>query len=386
MKKFYNMKITRNIWLYACLIFVSFQSKSQNTNHYPKFNWDKVPIAYHFGKNGELLTKKEAQFITSKSNFIVLEKGHGLPKYSSTEEAIGEEAKNLKTLNPNMKVIFYWNAFLDYPLYDAHDVYESHPEWWLKTKDGEFDFKNKRIKRYDLSNPTVREWYTDVAKENIIKGHTDGIFMDAFIQVAGNGNIKLWGQEKYDTIQQGLKDLVQETRNALGKDKLIVYNGIRSIPNRNTGNNFPDYTDAVMIEHFAVLNSISKESMLLDIQEMEKAGKSGKIVVFKGWPEHTWLDKDFMAKPLKEKREISHKNINFPLASFLAGAQEHSYFIYNWGYRFDHGVMEWYPEFDKPLGKPLCDMKVKDWQLTREFEHASIWVDLETKEAKIDWK
>jgi hypothetical protein len=37
-----------------------------------------------------------------------------------------------------------------------------------------------------------------------------------------------------------------------------------------------------MIEHFGIINSTSKESMLKDIQEMEKAGKAGKIVVFKG--------------------------------------------------------------------------------------------------------
>jgi hypothetical protein len=119
---------------------------------------------------------------------------------------------------------------------------------------------------------------------------------------------------------------------------------------------------------------------------MEKAGKSGKIVVFKGWPGYAWIDKDFMAKPFIEKQNISKKNITFPLASFLAGAQENAYFIYNWGYRFKHGALDWYPEFDKPLGKPLHDMQVRGWELTRDFEHAFIWVNLETKVAKIDWK
>jgi hypothetical protein len=344
-----------------------------------------VPVAFHFGKNGGL-TNDEAKFITSHSNFIVLEKGHGFPEYKNTENGIEEEAKKLKKLNPDMKVIFYWNAFLDYPMYKAHKVYESHPEWWLKTTDGEYDLKKGSFRRYDLSNPEVRKWWVETAKNEILNGPTDGVFMDAFIQVTSPANIKLWGEAKYNSIQEGLKKLIAETRTALGDDKLIVYNGIRSTPGRNVGNIFPDHTDAVMIEHFGIIKSNSKESMLQDIQEMEKAGKTGKIVVFKGWPGYAWIDKDFMAKSLKEKQEISKENITFPLASFLAGAQENSYFIYNWGYRFKHGAIDWYPEFDKPLGKPLSDMNVNGWELTRDFQHASIWVDLETKEAEINWK
>ncbi|MBP0905427.1 putative glycoside hydrolase [Mariniflexile gromovii] len=375
----------KKVIIYGIIFFVCFQTFGQTNNNFPKFSWDKVPIAFHFGKEGSL-NKKEAKFIASHSSFIVLEKGHGIPDYKTTETGIEADAKKLKKYNPNMKVIFYWNAFLDYNMYKAHTVYENHPEWWLKMKSGEYDLKNEKTKRYDLSNPEVRNWWVDIAKNEVLNGSTDGVFMDAFIQVASKANINIWGQEKYDAIQQGLKDLVKETRMALGNDKLIVYNGIRSKPNDNTGNNFPDYTDAVMIEHFAILKSQSKESMLQDILEMEKAGKTGKIVVFKGWPGYAWFDNDFMAKPLKEKQEISRKNITFPLASFLAGAQENSFFIYNWGYRFKHGVLDWYPEFDKPLGKPLHDMKVKGWELTRDFEHASIWVNLETKEATIDWK
>ncbi|WP_158850520.1 putative glycoside hydrolase [Algibacter sp. L1A34] len=378
-------RVTLKVFFNALILFICFQSTGQSNKAFPKFLWDKVPVAFHFGKQGAL-TNDEAKFIASHSNYVVLEKGHGLPDSKNTETGIEVDAKKLKELNSNMKVIFYWNAFLDISTYEAHHVYKSHPEWWLKTKEGELDLKNGKTKRYDLSNPEVRTWWVETAKNEISNGPTDGLFMDAFIQVGSPANIELWGQEKYDRIQEGLKKLIAETRAALGNNNLIVYNGIRSNPRRNVGNNFPDYTDAVMIEHFGIINSNSKESMLQDIQEMEKAGQTGKIVIFKGWPGYTWLDKDFMAKPLKEKQEISKKNITFPLASFLAGAQENSYLIYNWGYRFKHGATDWYPEFDKPLGKPLNNMKVNGWELTRDFEHASIWVDLENKIAKIDWK
>ena len=47
---------------------------------------------------------------------------------------------------------------------------------------------------------------------------------------------------------------------------------------------------------------------------------------------------------------------------------------------------DWYPEFDKPLGAPKGDAKRDGFKYTREFEHASVFVDLKTKTAKIDWK
>ncbi|MBU2950938.1 putative glycoside hydrolase family 15 protein [Tamlana agarivorans] len=372
--------------LFAFLCFFICSIAFSQHNNYPDFSWDKVPVAFHFGKRGRLLTKKEAKFVASKSNFICLEKAHANVQFQHTEDAIEHEAKQLKKYNPNMKVIFYWNTFLDYPMFKAHDEYQKHPEWWLKTTTGALDLKNANIKRYDLSNPEVRDWWTEVAKKAVVNGSCDGVFMDAFAQVKAARNKKIWGIDKYNAVQQGLHDIIIETREKLGADKLIVYNGIRSTPQYQLGNAYQNETDAVMIEHFGHFNSTTKESMLKDIQEMVKSGKAGSIVVFKGWPGFDWLDKEIMAKPLKVKQKIARENITFPLASFLVGAQNNCYFIYNWGYRMEMGCLDWYPEFEKPLGKPLNAMKINGWELTRNYEYASVWVNLETKEAKINWK
>jgi len=35
-------------------------------------------------------------------------------------------------MNIFLKVIFFWNTFLDYPVYKASEVNEKHPEWWLQ--------------------------------------------------------------------------------------------------------------------------------------------------------------------------------------------------------------------------------------------------------------
>ncbi|MEQ9287948.1 MAG: putative glycoside hydrolase [Cyclobacteriaceae bacterium] len=374
------------ILLLVCCYATTAQSTSDRSQYYPAFSWETVPVAFHFGKKGALMTKEEAQFVASKSNFICLEKAHANEQFEYTEDAIEAEAKQLKKYNPDMKVIFYWNTFLDYSMFRAHNEYQKHPEWWLKTKSGDLDLKKGSLKRYDLANAQVRNWWTEVAKMAVVDGSTDGVFMDAFPQIKATANRQLWGDKKFEEVQQGLRDIIEETRTKLGNNKLLVYNGIRSTPQLQIGDDHQKSTDAVMIEHFGHFNSGTKESMLLDIREMEKAGKSGKIVVFKAWPGFAWIDKEAMKRPLNEKRKIARENIEFPLAAFLAGAQENCYFIYNWGYRMEMGCLEWYPELDKKLGNPLADASQSGWTLTREFEHASVRVNLETKEAKINWK
>ena len=197
----------------------------EKANRYPIFSWDTVPVGFHFGKTDSLMTAEEAQFVASHAGFICLEKGHASGQIKYTEEGIEQEARQLKEYNPNLKVIFYWNTFLDYPMFQAHEVYQRRPEWWLKTLDGRLDKKKGRIKRYDLSNPEVREWWTDVAQKAVIDGSCDGVFMDAFPQISAPGNKALWGIEKYDAIQKGLIGTLKETRLKLGNDKLIFYNG-----------------------------------------------------------------------------------------------------------------------------------------------------------------
>ncbi|MFT6868444.1 MAG: hypothetical protein ACJA08_003298, partial [Cyclobacteriaceae bacterium] len=260
MGKIYLLKIQAIIFgfkkgvLIPFLCFITFfgckiqDIQGQDHKNYPEFSWEKVPVAFHFGKTSALMTAEEAEFVASRSNFIALEKGHASQQFGNTEMGIEKEAQQLKQLNPKMKVIFYWNTFLDYPMYEAHDEYETHPDWWLSTLDGELDLKRGKLKRYDLTNPEVRDWWTDVAAKAVVEGSTDGVFMDAFPQIASTDNIALWGQEKYNAMQEGLRDIIRETREKIGDTKLILYNGIRSTPTWSAGYDFPEYTDCAMIE------------------------------------------------------------------------------------------------------------------------------------------
>lgn len=79
--------ISSRALIITAVVCIGYRSFCQADIRYPKFTSDKVTVAFHFGKKGEL-TIEEAKFITSHFNFIVLEKGHGLPQYQATENCI----------------------------------------------------------------------------------------------------------------------------------------------------------------------------------------------------------------------------------------------------------------------------------------------------------
>ncbi len=47
--------------------------------------------------------------------------------------------------------------------------------------------------------------------------------MDAFPQITSEANIALWGQEKFDSIQDGLLELIRLTREVTDSSAILMY-------------------------------------------------------------------------------------------------------------------------------------------------------------------
>jgi hypothetical protein len=45
-----------------------------------------------------------------------------------------------------------------------------------------------------------------------------------------------------------------------------------------------------------------------------------------------------------------------------------------------------YQELSRPLGKPLAPAIRKDYIFTRSFEHLDVWLNVKTREARLNWK
>lgn len=350
---------------------------------FPKFSWDRVPMYAHVGKQSDDFTPAEVEFLAKHYDFIAIEKGQAVRKGRSTEEGIAVATRQIKAKNPDAKVLFYWNTFLDIPHYDART--NVPPDGHLKDRNGKPFMVRETLPTYDLSLQAVRSWWSDVAAKAVRDGGADGIFADALGQVTTSSKRRVVGDEKYEAMNKGLYSMMEETQRKLGPGKLLIYNGIGR--SDSGSDRFLPVTSGAMTEHFGHFNDgIGAENMARDLEAMRSAARMGKIVALKAWPGFSWLDKDMMKKPHDELVKLSRERITFPLACFLVAAEANCYFCYTWGYGVEHGTFDWYPEFDKPLGAPKGEAKRDGWKYTREFEHASVFVDLETNAAKIDWK
>ncbi len=355
----------------------------------PPFTWDTIPLYAHFGHPSGL-SDEQISFLAGHYKFIVFEKNHGRDRYGSTEHGTLIDVARVKQIAPDTTVLYYWNLLLDYPFYKSRKTRLKNDKWFIHRRDGELDLKQSHLKRYDLSNPDWREWWVADAARMVVQGNMDGVFVDALPQIAlkPKANILKWGTEKYIAIESGIGETLKKLKQVLGEDKLVIINGIRSVPDgwQHGGLKYLDHADGVIVEHFDAFKSKAPAQLEQDIERMSQATKAGKVVIFKAFPGFTWLDKDMMDKSYDELVTLSRERITFPLAAYLIVAGRWSYFNYTWGYQNTHGPFEWYPEYDSALGRPLGDATKSGPEYRREFEFVSVYLNIETKQASLVWR
>lgn len=350
----------------------------------PKFSWDKVPLNAHFGiSNG--LTSDEYQFLAETFDFITITAG---PKkgddYTSAELYTAEAAKEIKKRNPDATVIFYWAS--DKPKFQSKITNDTYPGDYYPYSES----KGSSVRRgelFDLRRQEVLDWWSDAAGAAIHKYGCDGIYVDGATSGTKNGKYQRLVKKEYvEAFQQGNISMLKSAKLKMGEDKLVLYNPLH--PGGDT-HELLKYTDGAMIDKFNRIGSRpqSPEEVLSMIELLRDTSRSGKIITFKAWPDFA-INLRKNAGMLTEQQAIAmaRKDMTFSLASFLIGAEVNSYFNYSWGWTIPEGTFVSYPEYDKRLGAPQAPFVRDGWKLTREFEHASVFVDLETREAKIDWR
>jgi len=343
----------------------------------PPFSWDRVPVYAHVGKTSGDFTPEQLDFLAKHFDFITIEKHQATHKYGNTEEGFAAAAREIKKRNPKAKVLFYWNASLAYRgIYQAMRTFPA--DGFLKDSKGKPVLRRKTVPNYDLTRQDVRDWWSDAAAKAVHEYGADGIFADAMGQRKDGLDAK-----KVAALVAARVAMLEETRRKIGPDKLIIYNGLM----KDDPKKLLQFADGAMIESFCHPKyGHGKEELAAYFEAAHAAAKDGKIVILKGWPGFSFRQKDMMQKPHAELARLAKERITFSLACFLIAAERNCYFCYTWGYREMHGTFDWYPEFDKPLGPPLGGAKQDGWNYQRDFAHASVTVNLETKTARIDWK
>lgn len=375
------------------LALFSVKMLSAKANKEPDFSWDKIPVCIHLASNKTDFSEEQLKFM-AKFPIICLEKTQGVGVYGNMEKGTQVAAQGIKKYNTNSKVLFYWNSRIDYgDVYSFGSILEKKPEWIMKDAKGEaITVHAKKRLTYNPMIKEFRDWWVSVPTEQLNKDkNLDGVFVDAVLQYLASpaAKIKAEGKEKYDKTLEGVYSMLTEMRKNIGDDKLIVANSLRGLEKTfpNMGLDFYDYIDAGMMEHFCALSAEDKDVIVKDIALIQEAAKRGKAVIVKGWPTFNFANMgELKHSSQKSLEQQAMRDITFPLACFLVAAGEKSYFCYSWGYNENQGGLIDYPEYNRALGKPKADAKKDGYVYTREFEHCSVWVDIASREAMINWK
>ena len=386
----------KKLLCFISIIVVCFSSLSvqaQEHKNYPEFSWDHVPLYMHMRKS-KAFTPEELKYLAGFP-IITLEKTTGAATYGSTEKGSLEAAKAIKEINPQAKMLYYRNAMINYGGYDVNESLADIPGKFLEDSKGNAGLhgRNGANEVYDLSNGTLRKWWVDHCAEMAANDQIDGIFIDGNIKALEPEYLKdVIGSEKKEQVKAGYDLMMTDLRNTI-PNKLLIANIIRArLP--NSGLDYLQYFDGSYLEGFeGAANGYTKlEYVARAIEATQKAARSGKIICMSmglGDANATGLGIDDTRKKLSEQTPYAD-NLTYKLAIFLVCAEKYSYFLAHDGYSVngdDSSVwLKHFPEYKKPLGAPTGPAKKKGNIYTREFKHASVWLDIEQEKAKIDWK
>ncbi|MDA3926962.1 MAG: putative glycoside hydrolase [Kiritimatiellae bacterium] len=357
----------------------------------PDFSWDTVPRYMHVRK-ATAFTPEEVAYLATFP-LLTFEKTTGKMDSGSTERGTLLAAEAVKAINPRTKILYYRNILVHYSSYDADAALKSIPSAFLVDAEGSAKLVRNTVPAYDLSNSAVQDWWIDSAKMVCTNEFIDGLFVDGNIKVLAPGYLQRQvGADKKAAVLKAYHEMMKRLPEAIGPEKLIVANILRArFP--KAGLDYLDYFDGSYIECFeqAVGKMKREEYIAKGIAAIQSAARKGKIIAFTmgmGEAKDTEMGIDEARGRTGNSSEVQERFV-YALATYLICAERYSYFLPHDGYGVDGGTNRFWmkniPEFARPLGAPK-GLAIQDgWRYTREFEHASVRVDIQTEKANIVW-
>ncbi|MFT6868356.1 MAG: hypothetical protein ACJA08_003209 [Cyclobacteriaceae bacterium] len=360
--------------------------------YFPNFSWSTTPMYYMFGETERVLSTEEVKFIAERTDFLCIEKSHGLNELGTAELGAKHESAAFKKIKPDIKVLYYFNSAYAWPYTSYNQNFtpekiNDHPELKkfliLDSETGELAYRDHYIQLvyfFDVLNPEFRKWWVETVAKGVEESGCDGAFID---QMHGFFFLR---EEKKEEVLKAQGELFKELKKKLGPGKIVLGNNA----NDDIAKDVYPHIDATMFEHYSS-KLTTKENLMKEWDDLLKNAKQGKISIFRFGFEHEIDIPDRTDKKSysKEMEKLAKENLEFYLASFLIGAQPYSYFQYGWGWNLSDGSLVDHPNLLKPLGAPKGAYKRTDpqgWDFTREFEHASVWINTDSRESKIIWK
>lgn len=355
---------------------------------YPKFSWKVTPQYFMFGDSRRVLLPAEVRSIAARTDFLCIEKSHGLRMLRAAELGAKHEAAAFKKIKPGMKVLFYFNSAYAYPFTSyskglTPEKIDQNPElkqFLLVDPETNKLAHRRNVYFFDVLNPEMREWWANTVAKGVAESGCDGAFID---QMHGFSWLR---KERSEDVQRAMGEMMASLKKKLGPEKILLGNNA----NQDIAKHVFPVIDASMFEHYNE-KLLSRESLLRDWEDMLRIAKAGKMSIFRIGVESDRSPSQNQGPrgSRRDRSALAKERLEYYLACYLIGAQPYSYFQYGWGWTLSSGSLHDYPELHKPLGAPKGAYQrttPEGWEFTREFEHARVWVDTESGQAKITWK
>ena len=364
-------------------------------SRYPEFSWDRLPLYTHVRKV-EAFTPEELDYLATFP-LITFEKTTGFNTYGSTDAGTVAAAKAVKAINPKARILFYRNVFVHYDGYSFDPELEGIDGRFVRDRFGRSKLVRDVAEAYDLSNTNVVDWWVRTAAAGCADDAIDGLFLDGNIKVLSHYKRGAFTPGKKEAIAAAYHDMMKETRAALPEGKLMLANIIRAmLP--DSGLEALEYFDGSYLEGFTLPagDTGSADYIVKGIEAAQTAARQGKIIAMTLGLGESAADEDKVDDARAKLDGLSglQNRIDYYIALFLVCAEKYSYLNLHDGYCVDtrNGRcmskvwLKRFPEYDRPLGPPKGPAKRDGYVFTREFEHVSVRVDVETQTGEVVWK
>jgi len=335
-------------------------TEKKKTLAYPKFSWKRVPRTMLVRKS-TAYTDQEIERMAKTYDIIVLEKANAAGK-KNTFLGMRSTAQRLKKVNPDVKVVSYWNSRIFFGHYGIDDKFkrEQYIDKSFTIRDG--------LPTYDRNNPALVQWWVNACFKmmGLVKGVSpdglpyqpsaiDGVFID-----------------KTGLPMHMLKPLYEGS----GDNKFVMNN------NGDNARARIAYLDGTYREGWSGGNN--DDAIAWSIALAKESGKNQKLTMLRNF-----------IKGVTNAREMEDR-VDYNLAIYLMYAEKYAYFFHQSSVDAKKaGTYAWltdyYDQFHRPLGKPLQDATVDHKVYVRGFEHCDAFLDLNPSSgvshlARILWK
>eukprot|EP01062_Namystynia_karyoxenos_P037789 TRINITY_DN27492_c0_g1_i4.p1 TRINITY_DN27492_c0_g1~~TRINITY_DN27492_c0_g1_i4.p1 ORF type:complete len:454 (+),score=138.46 TRINITY_DN27492_c0_g1_i4:95-1363(+) len=357
----------------------------------------------------EFAARNYATITTGTSCSAAVNRTHTL------EQSVLSVATRLKAVNPSVKVGMYWRSPWAMELADCSGwagTWAAHPEFRLRADNGTLIMHGKDY-YIDYTHPGAAAFFADVVVNVTTASLPSGAPVLDFVYIDGDPSeaensryLPGVGPARSAEIVSAMYACfanIQARLDGAGRGQKVILNGMdaeweaeRHVVTGAAGS---------MFDHWSILQFVDRHTGAFETDLMAQAIAlasspllSNVTTQIKGWPGPIVHQRDQYPpnmptpKTPGELQQVSATRFNSELALFLLVASPNHFWIYSWFWGWDDYVPgapdssvppAFFPEAKCPLGAPAgpATRAAGTWTYRREFEHASVFVDLGNRSA-----